>query len=321
VTAQPMLTSSARDAATAAVDAGRWELLRSLGAIASTPPPLSHPIAATLGLPPPAAVAHTGVFVLSTPPHAAIYLGAEGKLGGEGLDRVAGFWRALALTPPPDADHLGALLALYAELGDAEAATRGDRARTQLRHAREALLWEHLWSWAPGYLTAVERLGTPALSPWARLTLQALAREARRAAPTAALPLALREAPSDLATARSGGGCGGVDRGYLLDSLLVPVRSGVIITREDLTNAAASAGVGCRAGERRYTLRAMLDQDSPATVDWLRTFAQSWAQRHARHQLTAAPDSWRWWADRASRTAMALSELLGRLAAAGHSWA
>ena len=321
MTAQPMLTSPARDAATAAVDAGRWELLRSLGAIASTPPPLSHPIAATLGLPPPAAVEHTGVFVLSTPPHAAIYLRAEGKLGGEGLDRVAGFWRALALTPPPDADHLGALLALYAELGDAEAATRGDRARTQLRHARETLLWEHLWSWAPGYLTAVERLGTPALSPWARLTLQALAREARRAAPTAALPLALREAPSDLATARSGGGCGGVDRGYLLDSLLVPVRSGVIITREDLTNAAASAGVGCRAGERRYTLRAMLDQDSPATVDWLRTFAQSWAQRHARHQLTAAPDSWRWWADRASRTAMALSELLGRLAAAGHSWA
>lgn len=306
-----MVTSPVRDAA-AAVDAGRWELLRALGAIASTPPPLSDPVAASLGLPQPAAAEHTAVFVLSAPPHAAIYLGAEGRLGGEGLDRVAGFWRALGLTPPPDADHLGALLTLCAELGDAQTAARGNRARTQLRRAREALLWEHMWSWAPGYLTVVTRLGAPALGPWARLTLRALAREARRAAPPAVLPLALREAPPDLGTACTGGGFGGLDRGHLLDALLTPVRSGVMITREDLTDAAASAGVGCRAGERRYTLAAMLDQDSPATVDWLCTFARSWAQWHPRHQLAAAPDSWRWWANRANRTAAALNALRGR---------
>jgi hypothetical protein len=251
---------------------------------------------------------HTGVFVLSAPPHAAIHLGAEGKLGGEGLDRVAGFWRALGLTPPPDADHLGTLLALYAELGDAEAAARGEEARTQIRRAREALLWEHLWSWAPGYLTAVTRLRSPSLGAWARLTLRALAREARLATPPAALPLALREAPPALGMAATDSDFGGLAGGHLLDVLLAPVRSGVVITPDDLASAAASAGVGCRAGERRYALQAMLDQDPLATVSWLRTFARSWARWHARQQPGAAPDPRWWWADRASRTAAALSK-------------
>jgi hypothetical protein len=283
--------------------------LRALGAIVGSPPPHCYPAAASLGLPAPTAAEHTGVFVLSAPPHAAIHLGAEGKLGGEGLDRVAGFWRALGLTPPPDADHLGTLLALYAELGDTEAAARGERARAQLRRAREALLWEHLWSWAPGYLMTIARLGAPSLGPWARLTLRALAREARLATPPAALPLALREAPPALGTAGTDSDSGGLDGGCLLDALLVPVRSGVIITREDLTGAAASAGVGCRAGERRYALQAMLDQDSLATVSWLRTFAHSWARWHARQQPVPAPDPRRWWAGQASRTATALSKL------------
>jgi TorA maturation chaperone TorD len=295
---------------------GRWELLRALGAIASTPPPLSHAVAAGLGLPPAAAAEHTGVFVLSAPPHAAIYLGAEGKLGGEGLDRVAGFWRALGLAPPPDADHLGALLALYAELGEAEAAARPERARVQVRRAREALLWEHLWSWAPGYLTAVARLGTPSLGPWARLTLRALAREAGLAAPPVALPLALRAAPPALGPAGPASR-GAPDRRELLDALLAPVRSGVMITSADLREAATVAGAGYRLGERHYTLAAMLDQDSPATVGWLRAFARRWARWHARQRPVAAPDPRRWWAGRARGTAAVLSELHERLVTAG----
>jgi Nitrate reductase delta subunit len=312
-----MVTSPPR-AAPVAGHGGRWELLRAVGAIASTPPPLSHPVGASLGLPRPTAAEHTGVFVLSAPPHAAIYLGAEGKLGGEGLDRVAGFWRALGLTPPPDADHLGALLALYAELGDAEEVARGERARAQVRRAREALLWEHLWSWAPGYLTAVARLGTPSVVPWARLTLRALAREAGLAAPHAALPLALRAAAPALGPAGTGSAAGHRD---LLDALLAPVRSGVMITSADLRQAAATAGVGYRLGERHYTLAAMLDQDSLATVGWLRIFARRWARWHARQQPVPAPDPRRWWATRAGGTAAALSELQGRLAAAGESGA
>ena len=315
MTAQPMITSPPRAVPMAGHD-GRWELLRALGAIASTPPPLNHPVAASLGLPLPTAAEHTGVFVLSAPPHAAIYLGAEGKLGGEALDQAAGFSRALGLAPPPDADHLGALLALYAELGDAQAAARGERARAQARRAREALLWEHLWSWAPGYLTAVERLGTPSLGPWARLTRRALAREAGLAASPAALPLALRSAPPALRAAGTGHR-GAPGRRDLLDALLAPVRSGVVLTSADLREAAAAAGAGYRLGERRYTLAAMLDQDSPATIGWLRTFARRWARWHARQRPVPAPDPRQWWASRAGGTAAALSELQERLVTAG----
>ena len=73
----------------------RWELLRSLGAAVLTPPPGNELLCEALDLPLQSGVDHTDVFVLSAPPHGAIHLGPEGKLGGEGLDRIAGFWRAL----------------------------------------------------------------------------------------------------------------------------------------------------------------------------------------------------------------------------------
>lgn len=306
----------------AAAAADRRELLRALGAVASSPPPLCHPAAAGLGLPGPTAAEHTAVFVLSAPPHAAIYLGAEGKLGGEALDRIAGFWRVLGLTAPPDADHLGALLMLYAELGDAETAAHADQARAQLHHAREALLWEHVWSWAPGYLTAVSRLAAPSLSRWAGLTLRALSREARQAAGPAALPLALRAAPAPLpdnGRPAAGAAWDGVagDSGSLLDALMAPVRSGVVLTRLDLRDAAAAAGVGYRLGERRYTLQAMLSQNAAATLGWLAAFASQWADRHAGQEPVDGPDPRIWWADRARRTAVTLTELQRKLVTAG----
>jgi nitrate reductase delta subunit len=302
--------------------AGRTELLRALGAVASSPPPQCSQAAEGLGLPAPTAAEHTGVFVLSAPPYAAIHLGGEGKLGGEGMDRVAGFWRVLGLTPPADADHLGALLMLYAELGDAQTAAHGERSRGRLRRAREALLWEHLWSWAPGYLTAVGRLGTPSLGPWARLTLRALARETRLCTAPAALPLALRAAPPPLGAGDAPDETGWAGPapgagGHLLDLLLAPVRSGVLLTREDLREAADAAGVGYRLGERRYTLAAMLGQDGAATLGWLSGFARRWASWHIEQHPVPGPDPRRWWADRAAGTAVALRELQRRLVTTG----
>ena len=286
----------------------RPELLRALGSVAVSPPPHCVPVMASLGLPAPTAAEHTGVFVLAAPPHAAIYLGEPGQLGGEALDRVAGFWRAIGLRPPPDADHLGALLMLYAELADAQAATHRETTRDRLRHAREALLFEHIWSWAPGYLTAVTRLGVPSLAAWARLARSALGAEARRAAPPAALPLALRTAPAPVGSApgSSAAVSSAAEPGQMLDALLAPVRSGVLLTSADLRAAAAAAGLGYRVGERRYALRAMLDQDAAATLAWLSGHASRWAALHAAQQPVVGPDPRRWWARRAARTARTL---------------
>ena len=273
----------------------RWELLRALGAALVTPPPANELIAEALGLPVFSGVDHTDAFVLTAPPHAAIHLGPEGQLGGEGLDRVAGFWRVLGLAPPEDADHLGVLLMLYAELGEAELGAGGERARAQLHTARAALLLEHVWSWAPGYLAAVTALDIPSVSAWAALTLKTLRQEATEIDPPDALPLALRVAP--------GGPEPGDSFDELLDALVAPVRSGIILTRRDLARAAAALGVGYRQGERRYTLKAMLEQDKPGAMRWLAGHARNWSRQHRGADCGWPCDPSGWWSGRADATA------------------
>ena len=277
----------------------RYELLRALGSVALTPPPGNEPVWHALGLTPATGVEHTEVFVLGLPPHAAIYLGDEGKLGGEGLDRVGGFWRALGLSAPEDADHLGALLMLYAELGLAESLAANDRSAEQLRTSRQALLHEHLWPWVPAYLRAVSDLRVATLAEWAALTLAAVVEEHERSVPAPLLPLALREAPAPLSSEDS------VDE--LLDALVAPVRSGIVLSQRDLQAGAAVAGVGFRRGERRYALRAMLEQDAPATLGWLAERARVWTQIHQEHGADPTTD---WWRARAESTATVLAAAL-----------
>src|SRR3982750_3893746 len=97
------------------------ELFRALAVIAEPPTTATEQVAAALGLGPPAdASAYTELFLLQLYPYASVYLGAEGMLGGEARDRVAGFWRALGETPPVEPDHLAVMLALYARLVEME---------------------------------------------------------------------------------------------------------------------------------------------------------------------------------------------------------
>ncbi len=294
---QPVAGAVPTDAVTAGP--GHWELLRALGAVVGAVPPTADHVLRALGLPLWSRAEHTQAFTLELPPFAAVHLGHEGKLGGEGADRVAGLWRALGLQPPADADHLGSLLALLAELGEAETGCATDAARRRLGHARATLFWEHLWSWVPGYLTAVRR-GRPTAAPWADLTGRALAREVAATTPATALPLALRTAPPPLSV--------GVPAGELLDALTVPVRTGFVLTASDVAAAAGATGGGLRRGERRFALRALLEQDPAATLRWLADHAAEWARRH-RCQPPVACDPAPWWSARASETAGVLAEL------------
>lgn len=276
------------------VATARWELIRALAAVVDTRPEESRAIVRALELPPLDAAEHTATFVLWCPPYAALHLGPEGKLGGAGADRVAGFWRALGLTPPSDPDHLAHLLALYAHLGEAEQRSPAPA----LGRARATLLTEHLWSWVPGYLRAVENLGGASLAAWAALTRKVLRRELGETPPAPALPLALREAPPPITADL------GLDD--LLDAVLAPIRSGLILTHPVLAGIARQAGTGYRAGERRFALRAMLEQNPAGTLAGLATEAGRWAGRHEaeapREERVAA-----WWAARARGTAAVLA--------------
>ena len=205
----------------------RWELLRALGAVADSPA-AARAVAAPLGLAPLTDAEHTDVFVLNCPPYASVYLGPDGALGGEGADRAAGFWRAIAVSPPAEPDHLTALLALYASLGEAAAEARRPATRQALTRSRQGLFAEHLWPWLPAYLDAVAELAVPALTAWAELARRAMAAEFSAQPAWPRLPLALRAAPGDIGEGRR-----------LVDALTTPVRSGIIVTRRRL---AAGAG-------------------------------------------------------------------------------
>ena len=272
------------------------EALRALGALAETPGPESHRLAGALGLPSlPDPADHTELFTLQLPPYAAIYLGAEGMLGGEAVDRIAGFWRVAAGTPPPEPDHLTTLLAAHASLAEGEASA-DEADRPSWRRLRHALFWEHVASWAFAYLARAAEVAPPAYRPWAELLRTALLDEAERLGPPQALSLHLREAPPAAAA----------DGDSLLDALLAPARSGVILTRGDLGQAARTIGLGLRQGERRYILRGLFDQAPEETAAWLAEEAERQAALHRAGPASISTIAAHW-ADRAGATAARLA--------------
>lgn len=276
----------------------RAELLRSLAVCLDPPGEALEPVAAALDLPRlPTAAEHTDVFLFQLYPYASVHLGPEGQLGGVARDRVAGFFRALDVTPPPEPDHLGVLLGAYAQLLDLD-----DGADSRARHARATLLHEHLWSWLPGFLQRVTELGADPYRAWADLLRQALEDELRTLGPPPLLPAHLREAPS-LPDPRED------DASAFLAGLLAPVRSGIVLARADLARAAHELDLGLRIGERAYMLRALLGQAPGATLQFLADEAARQGGARRGEDLVTA-----FWQQRAEATA----RLLTGLAAADH---
>jgi len=241
------------------------ELFRALAVLAEPPAAEHRGLAAALDLPAPTSREHTDLFLLQLYPYASVYAGAEGMLGGEAGDRVAGFWRALELTPPAEPDHLAALLGLYAALADRGAPPEW----------RRALLWEHLLSWLPVFLAKLDDIAPPSYRAWGRLLAEVLAAEADALGPQPLLPLHLRSAP-----ALEPPETAGVDA--LIAGLLAPVRTGFVLVRDDLRRMATELGLGLRVAERRYVLRALLDQDAGRVLGWLAGEARRWADLHAQ---------------------------------------
>lgn len=271
------------------------EVLRALGVLAEPPGDGTARVAAALAIqaPPPTATDYTHLFVFQLYPYASVYLGPEGMLGGEARARVAGFWNALGLTPPTEPDHLATLLGLYAALANDSS--------PEARHARRALLWEHLLSWLPPYLEQVERLGTDFYARWARLLGAALLAEARRLGPPARLPLHMREAPATVDPREEGGEA-------FLGALLAPIRTGMIVVRADLRRCADDLELALRVGERRYVLRALFSQAPGAVLRWLSAEATTWAARHRRRPEVIGAVS-EFWAGRSDAAAALLAEL------------
>lgn len=285
------------------------ELFRALAAFSEPPTSQHELLAALLGLPAaPDAAEYTNLFLFQLYPFASVYLGPEGQLGGEARDRVAGFWRAIGRTPPPEPDHLAVLLSLYATLAEHEQEESDAARRLLRRRARAALLWEHIASWLPPFLTKLDEIASPAYRAWGRLLEGALRREAEALGPPDSLPSQLREPDPDAGPDLQGDG--------FLESILAPGRSGMILVQADLRRAADELGLGLRVGERRFALKALLGQDQEAMLAWLRREAESWERRHRAWGEPFEGIS-EVWAKSARCTADRLAELLSEVAASG----
>ncbi|MHB1988200.1 MAG: molecular chaperone TorD family protein [Acidimicrobiales bacterium] len=277
----------------------RSDLITALAAVCDTPSAARSAVD-LLGLGSLSREDYTRVFVLNCPPHASVHLGPEGGLGGAGAERVAMFWRSLGITPGPEPDHLASLLALYAALQKPAGPGTPQPTSERIQRARRVLLCEHLWAWVPGYTRAVEELGSAGLSRWAVLTRRVLQAEmeAELGHVPASLANALRNAPAGLSPT--------ADLDCVLDTLVTPVRSGIILTNDALAKACSDLGLGHRVGERRFALRAMLEQGPGRTLGWLAGEAKRWA---AHHDASGRDLTSRWWAGRARHTARRLAEL------------
>jgi hypothetical protein len=277
------------------------ELFRTLGILAEIPGEETRSIASLLDLEPPPEVAeHTDLFLFQLFPFASVYLDGEGKLGGEARDRIAGFWRALDLSPPPEPDHLTLLLAFYSQIQ--EHLSQSDQAdRDRWQHVRTAFLWEHLLSWLPFYLDKVQDVGSEFYRKWAILLEEALKEQAAELPSPTQLPLHLRQAPKMVDPRQE------TDQPFL-EFLLSPVRSGFILVRDDLARAGRDLKLAVRKGERTYALEALLSQDDERTLLWLATEAASWPSRHLAWEPAIGPIA-TFWADRATATAALLHDL------------
>lgn len=279
------------------------ELFRALAVCAEPPSPelASVADALELGALPPASE-YTEIFAFQLYPYASVYLGAEGMLGGEARDRVAGFWRALGETPPAEPDHLSTMLGLYAHLSELEAHAADDAQRANWRRARTAYLWEHLLSWLPAYIAKLTEIATPFYRRWGVILQDALREEARATgAHNAPLSLHLREA-AGLVDPRAG------ETAEFLQTLLSPARSGMILVRSDLSRAARALELGLRAGERKYVLESLFAQDARGVLDWLAREARLWAERHQLEHDPLAVVA-RAWEAKAAASAQLLEEL------------
>jgi TorA maturation chaperone TorD len=284
------------------------EVVRALAVLAEPTGPAHGAVAAALGLPEPSpARDHAELFLFQLHPYASVHLGPEGMLGGEARARVAGFWRAVGRTPPAEPDHLSALLGLWASLldeADDGEPTGADPSAsgTLAARAADALLHEHLLPWLLPFLEGVEELGDAHYRAWAALVTSTLLRAREHAATPDGLARHLEMAPP-LPDPRVEGAS------PFLSGVLAPVRSGVVLTRHDLARVARGAGLGVRAGERRYALEHLLGLEPAAVLDGLADLADRAAERYGRWPDTVA-DVRAFWTERARATGELLRALV-----------
>jgi hypothetical protein len=284
------------------------ELLRALGAVIEKPDATVGRFASLLELPGcPTIAEHTFLFEAQLVPLASRYLSGDGQVASAITERMASYWRAIGAVPPCEPDRLGRLLLFYADLLDMQTQETDEARRHAIGRLRKTVLWDHLLTWLPAYLTKVDLIAPRSYRRWAQLLWRVLAREAWTVGSSATIPPFLAEpvepalpSPHDIAA--------------LVAHLTAPGRSGLILAPIDVTRAADALHTLPPPGPLGAALASLIEARPAGMLDWLATEARRWETRHERNRdlLPALSDHWM----RRARATRAVLQTLTRTGAA-----
>lgn len=194
------------------------------------------------------AVDHEYAFGWSAPPFEGAHLDRERQIGGPGTDALHGLFRAAGFRPDVrsvDVEHLGTSLRALAFLSGAEADALEDAhagATERVQALSRRLLDEHVLRWVPTWVAAVRR--TERAFPIALATsIEDLLLMHREALPGEPSSFEFPEAPSLLDDPDTG-------LREIGEWLASPARSGLLITRGDITRLGRGLGVPRGFGSR-----------------------------------------------------------------------
>jgi TorA maturation chaperone TorD len=230
----------------------------------------------------------TELFDFDLPPYASYYLSVGPVLGGE---PVAFLRDLLANYLPPQVqpaqpDSLAFLLRLVSLL------ERNDSPQRAM-----AIVYESLSPWIFTYAQAAQRFAPPGLSPIGRVLQEIYEQWRVELNAASALPYLLRSAP--LAAPDT------FEAKPLLDYLLSPVMSGLVIPRSELIRSARRHGLGVRPGGRRFSFESLLTTSPSQTLDiLLNAVDEQLPWYDEAHDPIAC-----WWSARLKRTASLITDL------------
>ena len=230
----------------------------------------------------------TELFDFDLPPFASYYLTIGPILGGEPVGYLRGML-SVYLRPelqPSQPDSLALLLRLLALLLRQRSE---DRAHVIFYEALSPWLYNYaraISSYAPHGLTRIGSLLDEVYQDWSATMPSALS-----------LPFLLRSAPEQLIIK---------DRESVLDSLLSPVASGLILPRSELIRITHRHGLGMRPGGRRFSFESLLDTSPNETLG---AILGTIATQLAWYRDVDSPIA-RWWHGRLAATQSSVIELL-----------
>jgi TorA maturation chaperone TorD len=264
---------------------------------------------------------HSRLFDFNVYPYASVFLDPSGMLNAPWSSFVGGVYQALGLEVDLKAgvaaqDHLSIELEALAALLERQANAQRDLDILRARHGQRTLLVEQLLPWLPAFTAAVRRIDRGFYAAVARLTQDAVLTHAAEVVGdglVSPFSFPTLEEPLDLPSiGRKGSGAARAE----LQTLLSPARSGLYLSRSDITRLGHTLELPVRFAERAFMLESLIGSaaergDLARLFEQLKRAANGQKRTYRAWQRRApvlAP-LWKPWLDKLGETASLLRQI------------